>query len=696
MAGESSGGTSLAAPLIAAYYAITGVNGTTPQWAYTSSSLLNDPTSGSSGSCAPAIRYICTAGPAYDGPTGVGSISGAVASGAPGIGGPPISSGNSTTYTQSTRSRGATIKGGIYPNGSDTTWWIEYGPTTSYGSQTPPIDIGSGKAPVSVTGYLSGLSPATPYHYRLVASNGLGTTTGYDYTFTTPQSSPNDPTASFTAPTATAPTTATTFDAGTSTDSGDAIADYTWDFGDGHTVDAGPSATTSHVYTALGTYNVTLIVTSSDGHSDSVTQQVTVDNPTASFTAPQVVAPGDQASFDASASTDSLGQITDYSWDFGDGSQPVDAGTNPVTTHTFARGTYTVTLTITTSLGQQVTATHDLTVDVAPTSSFTAPTGNQATHTPLTFDGSASTAAAGGEIVDYTWRFNDGTGPVDTGTSSVANHQYVAPGVYTVRLTVTDDLGLTGTTTQTVTVDHPTAAFAVPPTPAPGASANFDASGSQDLEGTIIDYSWDFGDGTQPVDAGTDATTTHSFTARGPYTVTLTITNDSNQTDQITHTVTVDNPPTAAFSPSATLATPGSSLTFDGTASAPGDGSTITDYSWNFGDGSQPDDTGTTATDSHLYPAPGGLYGPIDRHGRPPHHEQHYPGGHDRPAVRRLHGAADDHCAERTGELRCDRLEPIPQARSPTTAGTSATARRSMPAPARRRRIPTAREASIT
>ena len=396
------------------------------------------------------------------------------------------------------------------------------------------------------------------------------------------------------------------------------------------------------------------------------------------------------------ASTDSLGQITDYSWDFGDGSQPVDAGTNPVTTHTFARGTYTVTLTITTSLGQQVTATHDLTVDVAPTSSFTAPTGNQATHTPLTFDGSASTAAAGGEIVDYTWRFNDGTGPVDTGTSSVANHQYVAPGVYTVRLTVTDDLGLTGTITQTVTVDHPTAAFAVPPTPAPGASATFDASGSQDLEGTIIDYSWDFGDGTQPVDAGTDATTTHTFTARGPYTVTLTITNDSNQTDQITHTVTVDNPPTAAFSPSATLATPGSSLTFDGTASAPGDGSMITDYSWNFGDGSQPDDTGATATDSHLYPLPGVYTVRLTVTDDLQRHEQRYAGRHDRPAVRRLHGAADDHCAELTGELRRDRLERSRRHDRRLQLGLRRRPDASMPAQARPRRIPTPLEASIT
>ena len=128
------GGTSLAAPLIAAYYAITGVDGTTPQWAYTDSALLNDPTSGSNGTCPSAIHYICTAGRGYDGLTGVGSISGAVVAGAPGIGGAPITSGNGTTYTQSTRSRGATLTGGIYPNGSATSWWIEYGTTNSYGT----------------------------------------------------------------------------------------------------------------------------------------------------------------------------------------------------------------------------------------------------------------------------------------------------------------------------------------------------------------------------------------------------------------------------------------------------------------------------------------------------------------------------------------------------------------------------------
>ncbi len=78
------GGTSLATPLIAAFEALTGVNGATAQWAYSDSALLNDPVSGSTGSCAAAIAYICNAATGYDGPTGIGSISGAIVSRRPG------------------------------------------------------------------------------------------------------------------------------------------------------------------------------------------------------------------------------------------------------------------------------------------------------------------------------------------------------------------------------------------------------------------------------------------------------------------------------------------------------------------------------------------------------------------------------------------------------------------------------------
>jgi hypothetical protein len=177
------GGTSLATPLIAAGEAVTGVAGATPQWAYTDQALLNDPVSGSNGPCAASIFDICNAGVGYDGPTGMGSMSGQLATGGPGVGGAPMSNGLS--YAASVTATSASMVGGVYPNGSDTTYWWQYGPTTAYGQATQPIDVGSGTAPVPISDTLSGLTPSTTYHYRLVATNSAGTTYGYDYALTT-------------------------------------------------------------------------------------------------------------------------------------------------------------------------------------------------------------------------------------------------------------------------------------------------------------------------------------------------------------------------------------------------------------------------------------------------------------------------------------------------------------------------------
>ena len=184
------GGTSLATPLAAAYEALTGVSGATPQWAYADSALLNDPATGSDGSCNAAFSYMCNARAGYDGPTGAGSISGAVVTGAPGIGGPSIGTGSGNTYTQTTDGFDATLAGGIYPNGLATTYVVQYGTTTSYGQSTTSTSIGSGTAPVSVSVSLTGLSPSTTYHYRLVATNSDGTSYGYDSTLTTSTASP--------------------------------------------------------------------------------------------------------------------------------------------------------------------------------------------------------------------------------------------------------------------------------------------------------------------------------------------------------------------------------------------------------------------------------------------------------------------------------------------------------------------------
>jgi hypothetical protein len=81
----------------------------------------------------------------------------------------------------------AVATGTVDPRLLDTTWSVEFGPTSAYGSTTPtqPAVPGStvGGAPVSVP--IDGLKPNTTYHYRLNATNSAGTTQGADMTFTT-------------------------------------------------------------------------------------------------------------------------------------------------------------------------------------------------------------------------------------------------------------------------------------------------------------------------------------------------------------------------------------------------------------------------------------------------------------------------------------------------------------------------------
>ncbi|MGY1595220.1 PKD domain-containing protein, partial [Geodermatophilus sp. SYSU D00708] len=84
--------------------------------------------------------------------------------------------------------------------------------------------------------------------------------------------------------------------------------------------------------------------------------------------------------------------------------------------------------------------------NAAPTAAFTA----TAAGLQVSVDGSAS-ADADGSIASYAWEFGDGT----TGTGATAAHDYTVGGTYTVRLTVTDDSGVTGETTRQVEVSAP-------------------------------------------------------------------------------------------------------------------------------------------------------------------------------------------------------------------------------------------------
>src|SRR5262245_57931405 len=63
----------------------------------------------------------------------------------------------------------ATVSGTINPGGQATTWYVEYGPDTKYGSKTATQNAGSGTTNTSVSATIDGLSPKTTYHYRFVA-----------------------------------------------------------------------------------------------------------------------------------------------------------------------------------------------------------------------------------------------------------------------------------------------------------------------------------------------------------------------------------------------------------------------------------------------------------------------------------------------------------------------------------------------
>ncbi|MBF0227682.1 MAG: C10 family peptidase [Desulfobacterales bacterium] len=90
-----------------------------------------------------------------------------------------------TQLATSVASTTATLNGTINPNGASTTYYFQYGTTTSYGSTTSNQSAGYGTSSITVTTNLIGLIPNTTYHFRLVAENSLGTTNGSDMSFKT-------------------------------------------------------------------------------------------------------------------------------------------------------------------------------------------------------------------------------------------------------------------------------------------------------------------------------------------------------------------------------------------------------------------------------------------------------------------------------------------------------------------------------
>ena len=235
------------------------------------------------------------------------------------------------------------------------------------------------------------------------------------------------------------------FDGSGSMDTDGTISSFDWSFGDGGEA-SGPTA--DHDYAADGDYNVTLTVTDNDSATDAMSETVSVTGPvgnippTASFT---YNCTDLSCSFDGSGSTDTDGTIASYDWSFSDGG----VASGPTPGHVYAAdGDYSVTLTVT----DNESATGDLTQTV----SVTGPVGNipptasfsyQCTGLACDFNGNAS-SDSDGSISTYDWNFGDG----NRASGPTSSHSYATGGTYSVTLTVTDNLGATGSDNQPVSV----------------------------------------------------------------------------------------------------------------------------------------------------------------------------------------------------------------------------------------------------
>jgi PKD repeat protein len=278
----------------------------------------------------------------------------------------------------------------------------------------------------------------------------------------------------------------------------------------------------------LSGITVSLLVLSACGGGGGSTQSPV--SPVASIGGPYTGHIGSAISFNASGSSDPQGEALTYAWKFGDGT----TGNGVSASHTYtAAGGYSVSLTVTDTSNLSSTATTSASITAqAPV----ADAGGPYTGVPkvaVNFNGSGSSDSQG-EALTYAWNFGDGT----TGNGVSPSHTYTATGNYSISLTVTNTSSLSSiaTTSASIALQAPVANTGGPYVGVPKMAVNFNGSGSSDPQGEALTYAWNFGDGT----TGNGVGPSHTYTAAGNYSVSLTATDSSNLSSTATTTAAIE------------------------------------------------------------------------------------------------------------------------------------------------------------
>lgn len=322
----------------------------------------------------------------------------------------------------------------------------------------------------------------------------------------------------------------------TPTTSGTPPFSYRWTFGDGSPASTATSPT--HLYSAVGSYTVKLVVTDGHGCMDSaaIPGYINVDPLTAAFTYPDSACVNTPVTF----VNTSAAWITDK-WFFGDGNTSTD--TNGLDTY-HVRGRDTVMLVVTDSFCHD-TVKHVLIIPAPTVRYHISPDTPCPAPTLATF---TADVPAGSTVA---WNFDDGA----TGSGLTATHTYLKDTFFFPSMVVTDAIGCTDTVTKTYGI-YDLILFR-PYTMAFGGCIPVSLNFSVDVRSNIpvlmsglsdypyhVTYNWHFADGS-PDD--TNAAPTHTFTAVGTYDVTVTVTSANGCVRVLHDSVLAGSRPHATF-----------------------------------------------------------------------------------------------------------------------------------------------------
>jgi gliding motility-associated-like protein len=349
------------------------------------------------------------------------------------------------------------------------------------------------------------------------------------------------------------------------------IDNWSWDF-DGDGIEDDNTQAPSNMFDAAGVYTTQLIVTSTLGCKDTAYVNVDVDAiPVANFGLENVCL--NYVGTFTDSSTVSIGNVDQWSWDFGDG-VGTSVVSNPTYTYTNA-GIYNVTLDVVSDSG----CTHSVTL---PVEVYPNPTANFDT-TDVCLNVAAQftdqSVGNGGTISGWAWDFeNDGF--VDD-VSPSPSHNYPSDGTYDVELIVSTTSGCKDTLMKSVTIyPMPTADFTFVN------SCFMDSveftDNSNVTSGTISQWQWDLSDGQS---SGLQNPPVY-YSNEGIYDVELIVTTNNNCKDTITKTgIEVWPLPVVNFGPTAVCINYATQFTDSSTVSNTYTTNNNVQWDWNFGNG---------------------------------------------------------------------------------------------------------------